>query len=178
MKRKQKKNIYIPILMLLAVGLGLGYAILTEKLSITNTVHYGAISWDVGFSETSDGGGTVTAAPAISQDKKTITVTCNLGTSTKSETCIAKAKISNNSTFAVELSSDPTITYENDYISSVSAQWTSNLENVAKQDIIAANATEELKITIVTKELTEDMLPSEQLSIPVTFTMDLAEKSN
>lgn len=178
MKRKQKKNIYIPILILLAVGLGLGYAVLTEKLSINNTIHYGAITWDVGFSEATDGSGTVTSAPTISQDKKTITVTCNIGTSTKSETCIAKAKITNSSTFAVELSADPTIEYEEDYIKSVTAVWTSNSEEIAAQDSVGVNATEELKITIVTKELTEDMLPSESLTVPVTFSMNLVEKTS
>lgn len=178
MKRKQKKNNYILLLILLALGLGLGYAVLTEKLSINNTIHYGAITWDVGFSEAIDGSGTVTSTPTISQDKKTITVTCNIGTSTKSETCIAKVKITNSSTFAVELSENPTITYEDDYISSVTAEWVSNSETVKAQDNIGANATEEIKVTIVTKELTEDMLPSESLTVPVTFSMNLVEKTN
>jgi hypothetical protein len=178
MKRKQKKSLYIPLLLLIAVGLGIGYAVLSEQLSINNTVHYGAIAWDVGFSEAVDGGGSITSTSSLSSDKKTVTVTCNVGTSTASETCVAKVKVANTSTFAVEVSENPTITFEDDYISSVTAKWVSNSETVKVSDSIGSNATEEIQITIVTKELTEEMLPSSSLNVPITFTLNLAEKTN
>lgn len=173
--QKEKRNAIVLLCLLLALSIGIGYAVLTEKLNIGGTVHYGSITWDVGFSEASDGGGTISSSPSISQDKKTLTVSCNVGTSTKSETCIAKAKIANNSTFAVNLSETPMITYNSTYISSVNAAWTSTSNEIKIGDSIGATTKEEIIITIVTKELSEDILPSESLDIPINITMNWIE---
>ena len=83
-KQNNKKTIML-LLILLAIGLGIGYAVLTEKLTINSTVEYNSMKWNVGFISAIDGEGSVTTTPSISNDKKTITITCNLGTSTKSE---------------------------------------------------------------------------------------------
>ena len=91
----EKKKMIIWICLLFALVLGIGYAVLTEKLSVDGTVEYGAMAWDVGFSSVTDGGGTITSTPTLSNDKKSITVSCNIGVSSKSETCIVKAKIKN-----------------------------------------------------------------------------------
>ena len=53
-----------------------------------------------------------------------------------------------------------------------------NGDSTTSSIFIGSNATEEIQITIVTKELTEDMLPSSSLNVPITFTLNLAEKTN
>ena len=172
----EKKKTIVWICLLFALGLGIGYAILSEKLSVNGTLNYGSMVWDVGFSSATDGGGTITSSPTLSNDKKTITVSCNIGTSTKSETCIAKATIKNASSFGVELESNPTITFDNTYISSVTAVWTGSNTNVVAGNSLEQNTEEEIMITITTKELTKDMLPESTLSVPITIIMDWAEK--
>ena len=173
--KNEKKKLVLWLFILLALGLGLGYAVLTQKLDLDGTVNYGAMAWDVGFSSATDGGGSITSTPVISTDKKTITVSCNVGTSTKSETCISTAKIKNNSTFAVELEENPQITYDNTYINSVTVVWTATNNSVMGFDRLGADTETEIKITIKTNQLTQDLLPETSLDIPITITMDWVE---
>jgi hypothetical protein len=171
----EKKKTIIWICLLFALSLGVGYAVLAEKLELNGSVNYGSMSWDVGFTTVVDGEGTIPSSPTLSQDKKTVTVSCNVGTSTSSETCIAKATIKNASSFAVELESNPTITFDNTYIDSVTTVWTEKNATVVAGNSLNSNTEEEIIITITTKELTEEMLPETSLSIPITITMDWIE---
>ena len=134
--------------MLLILGIGIGYAVLSERLTIDNTISYDSMKWDIGFTAASNNGGSITSVPSISSDKKSITISCDLGTSTKSETCISTAKIKNNSTFAVELEENPQITYDNTYINSVTVVWTATNNSVMGFDRLGADTETEIKITI------------------------------
>ena len=179
MKRnKQNKNTFIAtILFLLALIIGIGYAILTETLTISNTVNYDSMKWNVGYAEAINNGGTVEASPEISSDKKTMTISCDLGLSVKSETCIVKSKIKNDSTFDIVLSENPTVTTNDTYIDSVVTSWVSSNTGVVKQnDVVPAGQEYEVQIVITTKTLSEDILPSTALSIPVTVTMNWVEQ--
>lgn len=174
-EKKNKKKLLLLLLLLFTFGLGLGYAYLSQSLSINPSINYGSMKWNVGFTTATNGGGSVTAGAQVSTNKKSITVTCDLGTSTKSETCIVNAKIKNDSTFAIKLEADPTISFDNTYISSVATTWvtiTSNTGEVKANDTIPAGEEHEVKIAITTKALTDDLLPSSSLSVPVTITMN------
>lgn len=173
-KREIKKTI-IYICLLLTLSLSIGYAVLTEQLKLNGTVNYGAMAWDVGFTTVEDGGGTITSSPSISQDKKSITISCDVGTSTSSETCIAKAKIKNDSSFDIELSQNPDITFDNTYIESVTAIWTEDNTAITAFDTINGATTKEIQVTITTKELTNDLLPETALNVPVDITLDWVE---
>ena len=131
-QNKEKKKFIIGIFLFLILSLGLGYAILTEQLSVDGSIEYGTIKWDVGFKNAADAGGTVNSIPEISNDKKTITIACNIGKSTASETCITTATIENGSTFSIELMQAPTITYDDTYIQSVDMAWSSDSTSVDK----------------------------------------------
>lgn len=174
-EKKDKKKLLLLLLLLLIFGVGLGYAVLSQQLSINNTANYGTMKWNIGFSEATNNGGSITSSPSISMDKKTVTVACDLGTSTKSETCIAKATVKNDSSFNIELAKDPTITYDDTYINSVDVTWINNDSKVVGRDTIDSGATREVQIKITTKTLTKDLLPSSSLSLPVTITMDWIE---
>ena len=175
-EKKEKNKFLLILLLLLTFGVGLGYAVLSERLSINNTINYGTMKWNVGFTEAANNGGTITASPSVSSDKKTVTVACDLGTSTKSETCIAKVTVKNDSTFSITLNGNPTITFDETYINSVDVTWVDNNANViATNSVIDAGGLREVQIKITTKTLTDDLLPSSPLSIPVTITMDWIE---
>ena len=176
--KNEKKKLIFLVCLLLTLALGLGYAVLSEQLKLNGTVNYGTMAWDVGFTTAEDGGGSITSSPTVSDDKKSVSITCNVGTSTSSETCIAKAKVKNSSTFAVKLESNPTITYDSTYINSVTSVWSENSANIVAGDSLSANDEKEITVTITTKELTEDMLPESNLSFPVSITMDWIESNN
>lgn len=174
--KKNNRKLFFMLMLLLAFGIGLGYAVLTEQLSINNTVKYGSMKWNVGFVEVDGTLGSVTAVPSLSTDKKTITVTCDLGISSASETCIVEMSFDNDSSFAVKLSSNPTVTFDNTYISSVLVQdVTGTAQTLAKDYSVPANGERTFRITVTTKELTEDLLPSTALSVPVNVTLDWVE---
>lgn len=174
-KRDRKKLLFLLVL-LLTFGLGLGYAILTQQLTIQNTVNYGSMKWNVGFIEAAGNAGTVTASPSLSSDKKTITVSCDLGVSTKSETCIVDAQFNNDSTFDIKLSEAPIVTYNSTYIQSVLVQdVTDSVTDLTAGYIVSKNAKKTFRITITTKTLTEDLLPQDSLSIPVNVTLNWVE---
>ena len=133
------------------------------------------MKWDVGFKTATAVGGTVNSNHVIADDKKSITITCDIGTSTASETCIVNAVIANNSTFDVQLESNPTITYDSTYVKSVDAIWLEDSKNIAASDTIDAESTKEIKISIVTNELSSDMLSSTSLTVPITISMNWVE---
>ena len=54
-----KHNFYFIIVMLFILGIGIGYAVLTERLTIDNTISYASMKWDVGFASVEDAGGTI-----------------------------------------------------------------------------------------------------------------------
>lgn len=175
--KKSKKNLLLLLLLLFGFGIGLGYAVLSQQLNITNTVNYDSMKWNVGFAEAINNGGTVEASPEISSDKKTMTISCDLGLSVKSETCIVKSKIKNDSTFDIVLSENPTVTTNDTYIDSVVTSWvSSNTGDVKQNDVVPAGQEYEVQIVITTKTLSEDILPSSALSIPVTVTMNWVEQ--
>ena len=119
------------------------------------------------------------ATASISSDKKSITTNCNLEMSSKSQICVVKATISNASTFNIALSDNPTLTYDDTYIDSVSVFWINHslfeLEDLAKGQTLDAGEIVDVTITILTKELTTDILPTNGLSVPITISLDFEE---
>ena len=175
-EKKDKKKLLLLLLLLLIFVVGIGYAVLSQNLKIEGEVNYGSMKWNVGFTTAADNGGTVEATSSVSADKKSVTVSCDLGTSTESETCIVKATISNDSSYTIGLDAAPTISFDNTYISSVTTTWLTDGSTVGVGNTITAGATKEVQIKITTKQLTKDMLPSSALSVPVTVSMDWIQK--
>lgn len=175
-EKKDKKKLLLLLLLLLIFVVGVGYAVLSENLKIDSNVNYGSMKWNVGFTEASDNGGSVTATANVSTDKKTVTVSCDLGTSTESETCIVKATISNDSSYTIGLNAAPTVEFDDTYISSVETTWVTDGSVVGTGNTLTAAATKEVEIKITTKELTEDLLPDSALSVPVSVTMNWVQQ--
>ena len=221
-RRNQSKNTMFLLLVLILLGIGIAYAILTENLTINNTVSYDAMKWDVGFTSAEDGWDSVidmfvneieeangasleeldmtredvenlyendmkddgviysNSTASISSDKKSITVNVDLGMTSSQQLTFVRATITNNSTFNVAISETPVVTYDDTYIAfSDIAWWNHDLYDfdsyVFKGQTIGVNESAEVLIIISTQELTEDMLPATELSIPVTIEMNFEE---
>ena len=137
------------------------------------------MKWNVGFKYATGYSGTVTANPSLSNDKKTISVSCDLGTSTKSETCSVDETFENDSTFDIKLSEEPIITFDDNYIESVNiVNADKEVRTLVKDQTISVNSQQEFRISIVTKELEESMLNEDGLFIPVNITMNWIEVSD
>ena len=172
---KQKRSYCFILILLLMLSIGLGYAVLSERLTIYNNVSYDSMKWDVGFTSAVDNGGSVTSIPSISSDKKSISILCDIGISTSLETCITKATITNNSTFNIMLEDIPTITYDDTYISSVYVSWVKSFDSPKQFDGIKAGNSEDIQIKVITRELTEDLLPDESITISISIAFDWIE---
>lgn len=181
-KRHAQKKFLLMSFLLIVVGLGIGYAILSQRLNISNSVLFDNMKWDVGFSSVADNGGTITSTSSISSDGKSITVNCDFGSSFDQESCIVKATIANNGTFNVVLTNDPIITYDDTYIHTLTFKWNNHptYENhtVLKNNFIAKGKSEEVILTIKSKFLTIDTLPNSETTIPITITLNFQEWKN
>ena len=80
--KKQQQNFYFILSFLLILGLGIGYALLSEKLTLSNSISLSEMKWDVGFSNVEDNGSTISTTAEITNNGKSITVICDIGTNT------------------------------------------------------------------------------------------------
>ena len=78
-----KNKLTFIIIALAVVFIGVGYSFLTQQLTLENTVSYDSMKWEVGFSEVVDNGGTKPSTGNIIDNGKAITVSCDIGMSTK-----------------------------------------------------------------------------------------------
>ena len=177
--KNQKFKLFLVLAILLVLGIGIGYSVLTEKLDVDSSVAINEMKWDIGFSSSEDNGGSILSESSISEDGKTLTVICDFGSNTKQNTCSAKATITNNSIFDVGLASDPTIVYEDDYIHTLTFKWNNHptYENktVLKDNFIAKGESEEVILTIKSKFINKDNLPDEKIVIPVKISLNFME---
>ena len=120
---------------------------------------------------------------SCNKDKKTIYVDCDFGKNTSSKECVAKAYISNASTFKVELIEEPNVTYDSNLIKKVELNWLLEQtfeggssvqleEQVVKDSLLEIDEVKILVIRIISNDLTADMLPSQDLSIPISIQLN------
>ena len=177
--RQQKQKFYFILTLLLVVAIGIGYAVLTETLTISNAAKLNEMKWDIGFANVEDNGSTIDSEYEITNNGKTITVLCDFGSSTNQETCITKATIINNSTFDIGLTSNPTITYDDTYIHTLTFKWNNHptYENhtVLKDNFIKKGESEEVILTIKNKFFNLENLPTANTTIPITVTLNFIE---
>ena len=177
--RRTKRQFYFVLFLLLIMSIGVGYSVLTERLTIDTSISYTSLKWNVGFSTANDNGGSVLADASISEDGKSLSVSCEIGMSFDQESCIVKATIVNNGTFDVVLSNDPIITYDDNYIHTITFKWndhpTYDNKTVLKDNFIRQGESEEVILTIKTKFLTFDTFPTEDLVIPITVDVDFVQ---
>ena len=201
-RNKNKTNFYIMILLLLVLGLGIGYAILTQQLTINNTVNYGSMKWDVGFTavedfsddvyaylgESIDESGMVLVPTTVSlaNDKKSISFNADFGTITSKKLIYVKTTVTNNSSFNVRLSdfalnSDDSNfnDFFDSYVDNAYILWFYGLDGdiipVRTGDVIRAGESRDILIYVVYNDLTEDMLFENGYSLSSQFVMNWEE---
>jgi hypothetical protein len=185
-KTNDKRKFYMLVIILFVLGIGLGYAVLTEKLTISNVLSYDSMKWDVGFDQvielnSADYNNSLIANTSISSDKKSISLSCDLGSNTSKIDCISRVTIKNNSTFDVVLKSfvENGIDDYEDYIADSYFNWydiANNTESKVRVGyVLEAGETATLNIKYIFKELTADLLPSKGLEMSFDFEMEWVE---
>ena len=179
-RRNNKKKFIFMLVFLLMIGLSIGYAVLTQQLTIDNTISYDSMKWDVGFTEVVDLSqynppeNFILANVEISQDKKSISVACDIGVRTDAIECIGVVKIDNDSTFDVILDSINTgggpanLSHLSKYLVDQSVNVCisiDNCEELVPGYVLKAGESRFLGFNYSFKELTEDILPETDLTI-------------
>ena len=183
-KNKQiNKNLLWLVLLLCFIGLGIGYAILTEQLTINNTVSYDAMKWDISYTteevDLTDVVATmdsyIIGDVTFSNDMKTIYFTCNLGEQTAETTCVGGFAGINNSTFDAVVTDVGMAPMDSD-TESLFTQYVKNGPNVvwysgendgetlAVGDIVKAGEEYQFIIETTLNEFDEGMLSEEGIS--------------
>ena len=191
MKRfKRKKSGIILGVLFVTLGLGLGYSILTERLEINNTVSYDQMKWDVGFKDEEVDISSylenldrdyVLATVDVADDGKSATFSCKFKKKTASQLCINGLRGFNGSTFDIVLTdlgylnlSDEVNTLRQKYVGAPNLEWLGgdlDGESYDVGDILKPNVTQDFIIYVESKELTKDMLPSDENGLSFEYTL-------
>lgn len=167
-----KKRYGVLILLLLVVGISIGYAALTTTLNINGTTTIGKASWDVHFENLAVTDGSVTATTAAAIDTAKTTINYEITLSEPGDFYEFTVDAVNGGTLDAELSADPEIlglTTEQD----VYVNYTVTYEDgtaLAAGDEIAASASSTYKVRVeYDTDITADQLPTEDQTISLTF---------
>ena len=153
--RKINKHFRSLILLILILTLGLGYAVLTQRLSIGANISYPAIKKDIGFSSATDNSGGFPSYSTISENKKTLEIICMVDDASLSNTCDVYATVENYSGFDVQLDNNPIVTFDSEYVNSVNIIWQDTNKNVGVHDVIEKGTTRGMFIQIATNSIND-----------------------
>ena len=183
--QKDQKGFILLLSLVCFIGLGIGYAALTQTLNITNKVQFGAMSWDVKFEngvQHPESTVTTTVDPVVDG----VQITCELGKKTASQTCVATVDINNDSAFPIilkQLSTTGLVDDAQNYIESVQYTWASVTEGVTYavgsalevDQVIPSKGKNTIKIVITTKTLDENSLPTQNLIFTINSMFEWVE---
>lgn len=178
--KKTKKNLVIAFVLLLMIGISLGYAAISSNVNINGTTDINSNKWEIYFDNVVETTGSVTAtsAAAVQTDKTVVEFDIDLGepgdfyeftvdvvnngTLDAMVSEVVKSGLSTEQ--AVYLSYD--VTYEDGTA-------------ISKCDEIAAGATKTLKVRVEYRtDITAEQLPTTAQSLTLTFEADYVQASD
>lgn len=174
MKNKGKKYLSIVILLLLLVGITVGYATLSSNLNISGTSTIGVSDWDVHFENlaTTSGSVTPTTAPQISANQLSITYAVPL--SVPGDFYEFTVDVRNAGTIPAKLSALPTVSgvsAAQDVYVNYTFTHTDGTAIVAGEKL-AAGASKNFKVRVeFDRNITSDQLPTTAQNLNLTVAM-------
>lgn len=199
-----KRKLFFSVLVLSFVCLSLGYAALTNNLSVGDRVTYGSMKWDVKFtsvvdvkeqyslyakSKLNEDIYVVDSNPSLVSGGEDIAVSFDFGNSTNEKYSVVKATITNNGSFDVVYNDLSLLFKSNDereffmpYIKETNVYWFSSFEEplvgLKKGDVLKVGETKELLFVGTLAELTEDLLPENGFSVKLNYHVEWVESSS
>ena len=171
MKRNFKSNVVVAVVLLLLIGITIGYASINSTLNINGTTDISSNSWDIHFDnvEVTSGSVAATTAAAIQTDKTQVKFgvdldlpgdfyefTVDVVNAGSLDAMINDAVKSGLST-AQEVYTSYIVTYENG-------------DEIKKCDQLAAGETKTLKVRVeYRKDITAEQLPTTAQSLELNF---------
>lgn len=174
MKRENnnKKRYGVLILLLLVVGISIGYAALTTTLNINGTTTIGKASWDIHFENLQVTDGSVTATTAAAIDTAKTTIDYEITLTQPGDFYEFTVDVVNGGTLDAELSAIPEIlglSDEQDVYVNYTVTYADDTE-LAAGDEVAASSSSTYKVRVeYDTNITAEQLPTEDQTISLTF---------
>ena len=174
MKDKKKKYLSIVILLLLVVGITVGYAALTANLSINGTSTIGVADWEVRFANLSVSENSVepVSDPELSEDGLTITYSVNLAT--PGDFYEFTVDVVNSGSIPAKLSEMPNVSGVSEAQDAYTNYTFTHADGTQIQvgEQLAAGASKKFKVRVeYDKNITNAQLPKTAQTMNLTVTM-------
>ena len=172
MKKENSRTNYIVIaLLVLVIGISIGYAALSTTLNINGTSTIKTQTWDVHFANvkvTTNSGATVTKAPTIT-DGKTTEVTYNEALNQPGSVYEFTVDVVNGGSIAAKTSAAPTLGGNTQTgIFNYTVTW-SDGSAITANTTLAAGATKTAKVRVeYKKDITVSQLPAADTALTLT----------
>lgn len=179
-KKNSKKNssYIVAIVLLLLVGISIGYAAISTTLNINGTSNIGKATWDVHFENLKVTTGSVTATEAAAIDAGKTNITYEIDMSTPGEFYEFTVDVTNGGSIPAKVSATPTLggvsTAQDVYINYTVAY--SDGTAVKANDTLAVGATKTLKVRVeFDSTISNSQLPTSAESLSLTFAVNYAQ---
>lgn len=175
-KKNKRSNKGVALLLLLILGISIGYAALTATLNINGNSTIGKASWNVHFEnlQKTEGSETATVEAAINEDKMTINYTVDLVE--PGDFYEFTVDVKNAGTIPAKLSALPTmsgVSAEQDVYVNYTVTYEDGTEVKAGDELAANGGVKTLKVRVeYDPTITSDQLPTEDQSLTLTYSMN------
>ena len=174
---KKRNNLMFIGILVLAVSITIGYAALSQLLTVSGNAAISKATWDVGFSGTPTvtTGSTTTAVPTISADKKTVSFTTSLHK--PNDFYEFTVDVKNGGTIPAKISTYSPTTGNADYVG-ITAKWKDGTYanmNIVTNQTIPANTTWKLVVRLLAKDVNADKLPDADATLKPKISLTFVE---
>ena len=178
MKKNRKNGLVVAIVMLLLVGISVGYAAISTTLNINGTSSIGGTTWDVHFENVKVSSGSVTATTAAKVETDTTKVTYAVTLSQPGDYYEFTVDVKNAGTLAAKLSAVPTlsgVSTAQDVYTNYTVTY-SDGTTIKAGDTLAAGATKTLKVRVeFDSNITSSQLPTTAQSLTLACSMNYVQ---
>ena len=174
---KNKRNLLLSAILVLALVIGIGYAYLTSNLSITGTAEVAANTWNIHFENLNVSEGSVTATTPAAIDGSSANITYAITLARPKDYYEFTVDVKNDGTLPgkVAISIIAGLTSEADSVVDYSIKYTNgNPVNVG--DILNAGAKKTIKVRVFyNDDISPEDFPSNNLNLNLIYTLQYVQ---
>lgn len=179
MNGKGNKSFVVIAILLLVVGISIGYAALSATLNITGNTTIGKATWDVHFENLNETAGSVTAVTPAAIDAGKTNITYAVTLTQPGDFYEFTVDFKNGGTIPAKVAATPTLAGLSEdqkaYINYTATY--SDGTPVQANDALDAAATKTIKVRVEYRsDITSDVLPAEGTSAELTFAMNFIQE--
>ena len=178
-KSKKKLSFKNSAVLLLLIGVGIGYAVISTTLNITGKTTIGKSSWDVHFENLVTTTGSVTPTQAAVIDSGKTNITYEIPLELPGDFYEFTVDVKNGGTIPAKVSANPTlggITSAEDVYLNYTVTYADGTE-IKLDDELAPSATASYKVRVeFDKNITGSQLPTDAKVLDLTFAVNYVQK--